>query len=167
MNLLPAFLFIIAAIFAVAWWLERSRRNRFEADHRRELAEQRTHREAELRAHLGPAAAGLKANHIKMRIGRSEDAWVKNCVAIGLSSGFVEPLESTGIFFIQHALGDDLRRHARGNGQDPARESRRRSHAYVLIHFSKVLRNVASCVPTQVWMPRSLARWPSPIERAL
>ncbi|MES2643461.1 MAG: tryptophan halogenase family protein [Myxococcota bacterium] len=60
--------------------------------------------EAELRAHLGPAAEGLKANHIRMRIGRSENAWVKNCVAIGLSSGFVEPLESTGIFFIQHGI---------------------------------------------------------------
>jgi two-component system phosphate regulon sensor histidine kinase PhoR len=50
MNLLLALLFIVAAVFAAAWWLERSRRNRFEADHRRELAEQRTHREAELRA---------------------------------------------------------------------------------------------------------------------
>ena len=60
--------------------------------------------EAELREHLGPAAEGLKANHIRMRIGRSERSWVKNCVAIGLSSGFVEPLESTGIFFIQHGI---------------------------------------------------------------
>ena len=50
MNLLLALLFIVAAGFAAAWWLERSRRNRIEADHRRELAEQRTHREAELRA---------------------------------------------------------------------------------------------------------------------
>jgi len=50
MNLLLALLFIVAAVFAAAWWLERSRRNRIEADHRRELAEQRTHREAELRA---------------------------------------------------------------------------------------------------------------------
>jgi tryptophan halogenase len=60
--------------------------------------------EAELREHLGPAAEGLKANHIRMRVGRSQEAWVKNCVAIGLSSGFVEPLESTGIFFIQHGI---------------------------------------------------------------
>jgi tryptophan halogenase len=60
--------------------------------------------ERTLREFVGPAAADVEANHIKMRIGRSENSWVNNCVAIGLSSGFVEPLESTGIFFIHHAI---------------------------------------------------------------
>ncbi|SFR03683.1 tryptophan halogenase [Lentzea waywayandensis] len=60
--------------------------------------------ERTLRAFVGPAAEHADANHIKMRIGRSSRHWVNNCVAIGLSSGFVEPLESTGIFFIQHAI---------------------------------------------------------------
>jgi hypothetical protein len=60
--------------------------------------------EREFREFLGPAADKSRANHIKMRIGRCRNAWVKNCVAIGLAGGFVEPLESTGIFFIQHGI---------------------------------------------------------------
>jgi tryptophan halogenase len=60
--------------------------------------------ERTLRSFVGPAAADVEANHIRMRIGRSRNSWVKNCVAVGLASGFVEPLESTGIFFIHHAI---------------------------------------------------------------
>lgn len=60
--------------------------------------------ERRLREFVGPEAATVDANHIRMRVGRSERSWQHNCVAIGLSSGFVEPLESTGIFFIHHAI---------------------------------------------------------------
>jgi tryptophan halogenase len=43
-------------------------------------------------------------NLIRFRVGRNRRAWVKNCVGIGLASCFVEPLESTGIYFIYAAV---------------------------------------------------------------
>jgi tryptophan halogenase len=43
-------------------------------------------------------------NHIQFRVGRNRRTWVKNCVSIGLSSCFLEPLESTGIYFICAAI---------------------------------------------------------------
>lgn len=43
-------------------------------------------------------------NQIKFRTGRNRRSWVKNCVGIGLSSCFIEPLESSGIYFIYAAI---------------------------------------------------------------
>lgn len=42
----------------------------------------------------------LQFKDIKMRVGIHERLWVKNVVAIGLSAGFIEPLESNGLFSV-------------------------------------------------------------------
>jgi tryptophan 6-halogenase len=43
-------------------------------------------------------------SQIRFRVGRNRRSWVKNCVSIGLASCFLEPLESTGIYFISAAV---------------------------------------------------------------
>lgn len=60
--------------------------------------------EEALRNYIGPAAKDVPARHLKMRVGRRRQLWKGNCVAVGLSGGFIEPLESTGIYFIDYAI---------------------------------------------------------------
>ncbi|MDJ0945521.1 MAG: tryptophan 7-halogenase [Kiloniellales bacterium] len=54
--------------------------------------------------HLGSEGAGAEPRVIPMRIGRARRTWVGNCIAVGLSGGFIEPLESTAIFIIEASL---------------------------------------------------------------
>ncbi|TWI64469.1 tryptophan halogenase [Pseudoduganella lurida] len=56
-----------------------------------------------LRAYIGPAANDREPRMLKLNVGYRETQWVKNCVAIGLSGGFLEPLESSGIGLIEAA----------------------------------------------------------------
>ena len=56
-----------------------------------------------LRNHVGKAGQGLPARKIRFDPGYREINWKKNCVAVGLSSGFFEPLEATGIVFTEVA----------------------------------------------------------------
>jgi len=45
----------------------------------------------------GQIIENFEFKDIKMQVGRHENLWVNNVVAIGLSAAFIEPLESTGL----------------------------------------------------------------------
>jgi tryptophan halogenase len=57
----------------------------------------------ELRAYEGPHAKDIDARLIKFKVGQRSKAWQGNCIAIGLAGGFIEPLESTGLYLCDMA----------------------------------------------------------------
>ena len=62
--------------------------------------------ETELRRHLALADADVEARHLKMRVGRVAEHWHRNCLAVGLSQGFIEPLEATALNLVCNTVDD-------------------------------------------------------------
>jgi tryptophan halogenase len=123
--------------------------------------------EDELARFLGVDPSGFQVRPLKMRVGRRESFWRGNCIAIGLSSGFVEPLESTGIFVIQRSLAL-LMSYFPDHGFDPhllRRYNERMAATYdeirdfILLHYVLTKRNDSAFWRDyqQVALPDSLA----------
>jgi len=62
-----------------------------------------SHQAAEdtLASYVGPAIKTLTPRRIPIRSGHRETFWKRNCVAVGLAAGFLEPLESSAIVLIE------------------------------------------------------------------
>ncbi len=63
-----------------------------------------------IRGYVARTAAGIDAGELGFRTLRFEpgyrrDFWVNNCVAVGLSGGFIEPLEASALALIEQAAG--------------------------------------------------------------
>jgi len=60
--------------------------------------------ELELRQHLQADSDDINARHLKMNVGRVQKHWHRNCLAVGLSQGFIEPLEATALHLVQETI---------------------------------------------------------------
>jgi tryptophan halogenase len=62
-----------------------------------------SHDQAEqvLRNYIGPAAIDLSLRKIPIKSGHRKLFWKNNCVAVGLSAGFLEPLEASAIVLVE------------------------------------------------------------------
>jgi len=57
-----------------------------------------------LRAYAGGQVETAEPRLLSFEPGYREQQWMGNCVAVGLSGGFLEPLESTGVVLIEAAI---------------------------------------------------------------
>lgn len=79
--------------------------------------------ERELRAYLKLADDDqTEARHLKIRVGRVERSWEKNCLAVGLSQGFFEPLEATALMVVQETIEKFIENYVAGGFSDQHRE---------------------------------------------
>ncbi|MCG8370118.1 MAG: tryptophan 7-halogenase [Proteobacteria bacterium] len=70
--------------------------------------------ETELRRFLGALDGDEPARHLKMNVGQLEKHWEKNCIGLGLSQGFIEPLEATALLLVQQAIEMFVARYEKG-----------------------------------------------------
>ncbi|MDN3638224.1 tryptophan 7-halogenase [Simiduia curdlanivorans] len=99
--------------------------------------------ECELRKHLNCTSDNIEARHLKMRVGQLEKHWDKNCLAIGLSQGFIEPLEATALHLVQISIElflsmfdkDRCNRQQRENYNNSISTRFERTRDYIVAHY--------------------------------
>ena len=110
--------------------------------------------ENELREHIGEDTTGIEPLHIKLQVGRVTEHWKRNCLAVGLSQGFIEPLEATALGLTQFTINrfvtyfsrDGFHGAYRTHFNDIINEAFDRTIDYIQMHYKLNTRN-----DTQYW----------------
>lgn len=110
--------------------------------------------EQELREHIGEDTGGIEPLHIKLQVGRVTEHWKRNCLAVGLSQGFIEPLEATALGLTQFTINrfvtyfsrGGFRATHRGHFNDIINEAFDRTIDYIQMHYKLNTRD-----DTQYW----------------
>lgn len=112
--------------------------------------------EATLRRYVGSEGDSLTPRQLRFETGYRDTQWIGNCVAVGLSAGFFEPLESTGIMLIEAALkmiGEFLVPGSRAARDAAARSFNRLMAARFerIVHFLKLHYCITRRTDTAYW----------------
>ena len=86
---------------------------------------------------------------ISFKTGCRESLWNKNCIAIGLSAGFLEPLESTSLFLIQMGISRFITLFPTANVSDVVRDEYNKQmqkefhqvRDFIILHYAATQRD--------------------------
>ena len=118
----------------------------------------------EFKRHLG--RDDLEFKNIKMRTGIHRRLWVKNVAAVGLSAGFIEPLESNGLFSVHEFVIELVRNMRRGNVSQWDKDnytSKCKNMYYIFSEFVGAHYALSHRDDTEYWKANNNKEWSSDI----
>ena len=125
----------------------------------------------ELASYIGQSEDALETRTLNMRIGYQQHQWRGNCVAIGLASGFLEPLESTGIYLTEMAnwaLADMLPRFMSGHNPQAQYTDAMVHHYENIVDFLKLHYAISERRDTPFWRDNTNPdTWPETLKANL